>query len=75
MSSDAHLQFWGKTEVQAEHEYLYMLSVKTQYAGIETHQFIIQLFRYLNGKYFADFKMSDETEYWEPNDETLLKVN
>jgi hypothetical protein len=75
MSSASHLQFWGKTDVQAESEYLYMLSVKTQYAGVETHQFIIQLFRYLNEKYFADFTMSDEGEYWETNDETLLKVN
>lgn len=75
MSSAAHLQFWGKTDDQAEREYLYMLSVKTQYAGIEIHQFLIQLFRYLNGKYFADFTMSDEGEYWETNDLTLLKTN
>jgi hypothetical protein len=75
MSSASHLQFWGKTDVQAESEYLYMLSVKTQYAGVETHQFIIQLFRYLNEKYFADFTMSDEGEYWETNDEALLKTN
>jgi hypothetical protein len=75
MSSAAHLQFWGKTEVQEEREYLYMLSVKTQYAGIEIHQFLIQLFRYLNAKYFADFTMSDEGEYWETNDLTLLKTN
>lgn len=75
MSSAAHLQFWGKTDTQAEREYLYMLSVKTQYAGIEIHQFLIQLFRYLNVKYFADFTMSDEGEYWETNDLTLLKTN
>lgn len=75
MSSAAHLQFWGKTDDQEEREYLYMLSVKTQYAGIEIHQFLIQLFRYLNAKYFADFKMSDEGEYWETNDLTLLKTN
>ncbi|MBW8332236.1 MAG: hypothetical protein K0M40_09470 [Prolixibacteraceae bacterium] len=75
MSSAAHLQFWGKTDDQEEREYLYMLSVKTQYAGIEIHQFLIQLFRYLNAKYFADFTMSDEGEYWETNDLTLLKTN
>lgn len=51
-----------------------MLSVKTQYAGVELHMFIIQLFRYLNNKYFADFKLSDEGQYWETNDETLLKT-
>jgi hypothetical protein len=73
MSDHAHLEFYGKTENQPEREFLYMLSVKTQYAGVETHKFIIQLFRYLNTKYFADFKMSDEGHYWETNDETLLE--
>lgn len=75
MSSAAHLQFWGKTDTQEEREYLYMLSVKTQYAGIEIHQFLIQLFKYLNAKYFADFTMSDEGEYWETNDLEVLKTN
>lgn len=74
MSDHPHLEFFGKTEKQPESEYLYMLSVKTQYAGVETHKFIIQLFRYLNAKYFADFKMSDEGQYWETNDETLLET-
>jgi len=75
MSSAAHLKFWGKTDDQEEREYLYMLSVKTQYAGVETHKFIIQLFRYLNKKYFADFTMSDEGQFWETNDENVLKSN
>ena len=74
MSSPAHLKFFGKTDDQDESKYLYMLSVKTQYAGIETHQMIIQLFRYLDKKYFADFAMSDEGQYWETNDEALLKT-
>jgi hypothetical protein len=52
-----------------------MLSVKTQFAGIETHKFIIQLFRYLKDKYFADFKLSDEGEYWETNNDDVLKAN
>lgn len=75
ISSAAHLQFWGKTDEQPEREYLYMLSVKTQYAGSDVHLFVIQLFRYLNEKYFADFELSDEGEYWESNDESLLKKN
>ncbi|MFA6404286.1 MAG: hypothetical protein WCX31_22065, partial [Salinivirgaceae bacterium] len=56
-------------------EYLYMLSVKTQYSSVETHQFIIQLFRHLNKKYFTGFRFIDEGQYWETNDETLLKEN
>ncbi len=75
MSNLVHLKFYGKTEEQQEHEFLYMLSVKTQYSSVETHQFIIQLFRYLNKKYFTGFKLIDEGEYWETNDETLLKQN
>ena len=51
-----------------------MLSVKTQYEGIELHQFVIQLFRYLKNKYFADFKMTDEGSYWETNDLALLQT-
>lgn len=74
MSSPAHLKFFGKTDDQDESKYLYMLSVKTQYAGVETHQMIIQLFRYLDKKYLADFAMSDEGQYWETNDEALLKT-
>ncbi len=75
MSSPSHLTFFGKTKVQTESEYLYMISVKTQYAGVEIHQFIIQLFRYLSKKYFADFKLTDEGQYWETNNEDILRAN
>jgi len=73
MSSISHLKFFGKTEDQDEQTYLYMLSVKTQYAGIELHQFIIHLFRYLDKQYFANFEMYDEGGYWETNDLSLLQ--
>lgn len=74
MSSPTHLSFFGKTTARQESSYLYTISVKTQYAGFEIHQLIIQLFRYLSKKYFADFKMSDEGQYWETNDEDILKA-
>jgi len=74
ISSPAHLSFFGKTKVQTESEYLYMISVKTQYSGVEIHQFIIQLFRYLSKKYFADFTLTDEGQYWETNDEAILRA-
>lgn len=73
MSDVPHLLFYGKTETQSEREYLYMLSVKTQFAGMAIHQIIIQLFRHLNKKYFEDFSLIDEGYYWETNDEELLK--
>lgn len=75
MSGALNFMLYGNTDVQSEHEYLYMLSVKTQYAGIETHQFIIQLFRHLDKKYFIDFNMQDEGQYWETNDLEILKSN
>ena len=50
-----------------------MLSVKTQYAGIEIHKLIIHLLKYLSGKYLQDFKVIDEGEYWETGDEKLLQ--
>lgn len=74
-SDDIHLELFGKSKNIKERKYLYMLSVKTQYAGVEIHRFIIQLFRYLNKKYFADFKMIDEGNYWETNNEEVLEAN
>lgn len=73
MSFITNLQLWGKAEKQEEREYLYKLSVKTQYAGVEIHQLVIQIFRYLNEKYFDDFKMTDEGFYWETNDLAVLQ--
>jgi hypothetical protein len=74
MSSPTHLEFYGKTPTQPERKYLYMLSVKTQFAGVAIHQILIQLFRHLNKKYFSGFKMMDEGYYWETNDEELSKT-
>jgi len=73
MSSPSHLKFFGKGENKAEEPYLYMLSTKTQYAGIEIHKLIIQLFKYLERKYLQDFTMKDEGNYWETGDEKLLQ--
>jgi hypothetical protein len=74
MSSPIHLQFYGKTADKEEQKYLYMLSVKTQFAGIEIHKIIIELFRYLEKQgYFSDLKIVDEGEYWETGDEKRLK--
>lgn len=55
--------------------YLYYLSVKTQYCGAEIHKLLITLFDYLNKKYFEDFEFTDEGQYWETRDETLLKAS
>jgi len=73
MSSLAHLKFFGKENERPQEEYLYMLSVKTQFAGIEIHKLIIHLFKHLNEKYFINFKVIDEGQYWETGDEKKLQ--
>jgi hypothetical protein len=44
------------------------VSVKTQFAGPDVHKTIIELFIYLQPKYFSAFEMSDESYYWETRD-------
>jgi len=73
MSSLANLKFFGNSSDKTEQEYLYMLSVKTQFAGEEIHKLIIELFRYLKKqKYFEYLKIADEGKYWKTGDENLL---
>ena len=55
--------------------WFYTNSVKTQYAGVKIHQLIIHLFRHLDNEYFRDFKMIDESDYWETNDEKRMIEN
>ena len=73
MSDLVHLKSFGMDENQEERSCLYALSVKTQYAGIEIHKLIIHLLKYLDKKYWLDFKVTDEGQYWETGDEELLK--
>lgn len=73
MSSVTHLKFFGNSQNKEYQQYLYMLSVKTQYAGIEIHKLIIHLFKYLENKYLCDFVVHDEGYFWETGDEILLQ--
>lgn len=73
MVSPVSLMFFGKDSETPNEKYLYNISVKTQYSGIENHKLIIHLFRYLNENYFQYFKMFDEGQYWETLDEELLQ--
>lgn len=74
MSSPANLQMFGQTNRRDERKYLYMLSVKTQYAGIHVHKIIIDLLKYLDKKYFSELKVYDEGQYWETGDDELLQT-
>ena len=75
MSSPIHLKFYGKSKDQDKSPFLYMLSVKTQFSSPLIHATIIQMFKHLNNRYFSGFKLSDEGQYWETNDEEILKSN
>ncbi len=73
MSGALNLQLYGNSKDKEEQEFLYMLFVKTQFAGSEIHMLIIHLLKYLNTKYFSDFSVIDEGQYWETGDKELLR--
>ena len=49
------------------------VSVKTQFAGQDAHIALLKFLRYIETKYLVDFKLTDEGNYWETNDENVLK--
>lgn len=49
--------------------------VKTQFAGYEIHITIILLLKYLEKKYFKNFTVLDEGEFWETGNTGLLIDN
>ncbi|MFV8343377.1 hypothetical protein [Flavobacterium sp. XS2P39] len=49
------------------------ISVKTQFAGPEIHKQLIHIFDHINKKYFENFDLTDEGNYWETKNEQLLK--
>lgn len=53
-------------------EWSCIVSVKTQFGGIGTHQWIIGLLRYLQSRYLPDLHVTDEGGYWETSDPALL---
>lgn len=75
ISSPINLLAFGNATDKKEKDYLYMVSVKTQYAGSDVHKLIIHLFKYLSKKYFQEFMVTDEGQYWETGDEKLLEEN
>lgn len=68
------MYFFTNSITKQKREFIYTISVKTQYAGVKVHQFIILFFKYLEGKYFSNFKLFDESGYWETNDEEKMKT-
>ncbi|HRZ98040.1 MAG TPA: hypothetical protein P5084_10820 [Paludibacter sp.] len=52
---------------------LCMCSTKTQFAGPQAHELIIGFLRYISNTYLTDFKLTDEAQFWETGDTTLLQ--
>ena len=75
MACSAGILLFGNSQNENERNNIFRLFAKTQYAGMATHAIIINLFRHLNSKYFTDFNMIDEGEYWETADENVLRKN
>ncbi|MCF8304122.1 MAG: hypothetical protein K9I94_12660 [Bacteroidales bacterium] len=73
MSSPFHLENYGSAGYPDEDNNIYQLATKTQYAGVEAHKTIVNLFRHLARNYFKDFEMLDEGYYWETGDEEKLQ--
>lgn len=73
MVCPTRVHLFGDSNIKEERDWIYTTSVKTQFAGIKTHRLIILLFKYLDKKYFANFKLFDESGYWETNDEVTMK--
>ena len=75
MCCGARLKIFGNSDNENDKLYLYMLCSKTQYAGSINHKIIIHLLKYLSQKYFQGFQLTDEGNYWETEDESLLEKN
>jgi hypothetical protein len=60
MACSAGILLFGNHQNENDRNNIFRLFAKTQYAGMATHAIIINLFRHLNSKYFADFNMIDE---------------
>jgi len=73
LSTPDLLQYYGHPEDPADQKHLYLVSTKTQHAGIAVHMVIINLLKYLDSKYLTGFKVYDEGQYWETGDESLLE--
>lgn len=73
MSSLLHQLMWKGSDPEEAEKYMYLLSVKTQFAGIDTHALIIDFFRYISRQYLKNFTLTDEGNYWETSDMHVLK--
>ena len=51
------------------------ISMKTQFAGADTHVWVIGLLKYIKKRYISDLEVSDESEYWDTGDRQALEAD
>jgi len=51
------------------------ISMKTQFAGPDTHVWVIGLLKYLKKRYISDLDVSDESDYWDTGDRQKLEAD
>jgi hypothetical protein len=68
LCSPVNLKYWEPND-----PYFNTISTKTQFAGIDVHIALLKLLDYLRRKYFENFEMNDEGQYWDVWDEQILQ--
>jgi hypothetical protein len=71
---EGHLYSPWLKQYFTERFYIYNISTKTQFAGADTHIQVIELMRHFNNKYFKNFTIIDEAEYWENGDKAMVET-
>jgi hypothetical protein len=51
----------------------YLIFTKTQFAGPDAHMAVMNVLKHLGNKYLEELNVTDEGQYWETDDETLLR--
>lgn len=60
-------------EMMGSIELMYKMFFKTQFSSPEMHIKLVNLFRYLEKKYFESLEVNDEGGYWDTNDKAVLE--
>jgi len=64
---------WEREELPADYEPTWGAFTKTQWAGADVHLKVVQILKQLSEKYFSDFVVNDESDFWDHGDEKLLR--
>lgn len=65
---------WVREVLPSDYKPTWGAFTKTGFAGASVHLKVVEILRQLSGKYFSDFSVDDESEYWDNGDESLLRM-